>query len=132
MDDHSKIRDLKKALNRTFSMKDIGPEKQILGMHIVWDRIKKLLWLSQEKHVTKVLQIFGMESAKPVGSTLPTNCKLRKDQSPRSRSEKAEMSKAPYALVVRSLMYAMVCTRPDIGYVVGVVKRYMSNLGREH
>ena len=29
-------------------------------------------------------------------------------------------------------MYAMVCTRPDIGYAVGVVSRYMSNPGKEH
>ena len=37
------------------------------------------------------------------------------------------MEKDPYASVVGSLMYAMVCTRPDIGYAVGVVSRYMSN-----
>ena len=53
--DHMKIRALKKALNGSFSMKDMGPTKQILGMHIVRDRTKKLLWLSQEKYVTKVL-----------------------------------------------------------------------------
>ena len=74
-------------------MKDMGPAKQILGMHIVRDRTKKLLWLSQEKYVTKVLQRFGMESAKPVGSTLPTNCKLSKDQCPKSKPENAEMTK---------------------------------------
>ena len=39
------------------------------------------------------------------------------------------MSKVPYALVVGSLMYAMVCTRPDIAHAVGVVSRYMSHLG---
>ena len=64
-------------------MKDIGAAKQILGMNIVRDLTKKLLWLSQEKYVTKVLEIFDMESAKPVGSTLPTNCKLSKEQCPR-------------------------------------------------
>ena len=32
---------LKKALNRTFSMKDLGPARQILGMHIIRDRKKK-------------------------------------------------------------------------------------------
>ena len=42
------------------------------------------------------------------------------------------MMKVPYASAVRSLMYAMVCTRPDIGYVVGVVSRSMSNPGKEH
>jgi len=42
------------------------------------------------------------------------------------------MSKVPYASTVGNLMYAMVCTRPDIAYEVGVVSRYMSNLGKEH
>ena len=42
------------------------------------------------------------------------------------------MTKVPYALAVGSLMYAMVCTRPNIGHVVGVVSRYMSNPEREH
>ena len=42
------------------------------------------------------------------------------------------MSEAPYALVVGSLMYAMVCIRPDISHVVGVVSRYMNNLGKEN
>jgi hypothetical protein len=42
------------------------------------------------------------------------------------------MSRVPYPSVVGSLMYAMVCTRPDIAHVVGVVSRYMNNLGKEH
>ena len=42
------------------------------------------------------------------------------------------MSKAPYALVIGSLMHAMVCTRLDIAHVVGVVSRHMSHPGIEH
>ena len=42
------------------------------------------------------------------------------------------MSWVPYASAVGSLMYAMVCTRPDIAYVVGVLSRYMSKPGKEH
>ena len=42
------------------------------------------------------------------------------------------MLKIPYASTVRSLMYAMVCTRPDIAHVVGVVNRFLSNPGKEH
>ena len=42
------------------------------------------------------------------------------------------MSKVPYASIVGSLMYAMVCTRPDIAHAVGVVSRYMSHPGIEH
>ena len=29
-------------------------------------------------------------------------------------------------------MYAMLCTRPDICYAVGIVSRYQSDLGKEH
>ena len=38
----------------------------------------------------------------------------------------------PYASAVGSLMYAMVCTRPDIAHVVGVVIRFLSNPSKEH
>jgi len=39
------------------------------------------------------------------------------------------MPKIPYASAVGSLMYAQVCTLPDIAFVVGVLGRYLSNLG---
>ena len=42
------------------------------------------------------------------------------------------MTLVPYASAVGSLMYAMVCTRPDIAHAVGVVSRYMANPGKEH
>ena len=42
------------------------------------------------------------------------------------------MMKIPYASVVVSLMYAMVCTQPDIRYAVGVVIRFMSNPRKDH
>ena len=101
-------------------------------MHVVRDRTKNSLWLSKEKYVTKVLQIFNMHDAKPVGWTLPINYKLSTNQCPKTKVEKVEMNKIPYALAVRSLMYAMVCTRPDIAYVIRVVSRFMSNPRREH
>jgi hypothetical protein len=42
------------------------------------------------------------------------------------------MSRVPYSSTVGSLMYAMVCTRPDIAHAVGVVRRYMKNPCKEH
>ena len=39
----------------------------------------------------------------------------------------------PFGLItVGCLMYAMVCNRPDISHAVGVVSKYMENLGKEH
>jgi len=42
------------------------------------------------------------------------------------------MQKIPYASTVGSLMYAQVCTRLDIAFVVGVLGRYLSNPGMQH
>ena len=55
-----------------------------------------------------------MESAKLVGLTLPRNYKISGRQCPKTKTKKVEMMKVPYALAVGSLMYSMVCIRPDI------------------
>jgi hypothetical protein len=51
---------------------------------------------------------------------------------PRHIEEEEDMSHVPYASVVGSLMYAMVCTRPDIAHSIGFLSRYMSKPGKEH
>ena len=107
--DIKKIASLKKALGKAFAMKGMGPLKQSLIMHIVRDRTKKLL------------QRFNMQDSKPVGSALPTNCKLNTNQCLKTKVEKAEMNKIPYALAITSLIYTMVCSRPVIVYIGGVV-----------
>ena len=113
-------------------MKDLGAIKQILGMKICRDRKNITLMLSQVDYVEKVLQYFSMENSKVVSTPLPSNLKLTKEMCPKTQEEEDKMSKVPYASAVGSLMYAMVCTRPDIAHVVGVVSRYMSHLRIEH
>ncbi|GAA0186405.1 hypothetical protein LIER_33693 [Lithospermum erythrorhizon] len=42
------------------------------------------------------------------------------------------MKEIPYVSVVGSLMYAMICTRPDIASSVGIVSRFLARLGKKH
>ena len=42
------------------------------------------------------------------------------------------MKNIPYAFAVGSLMYAQVCTRLDIGLIVGLLGRYQSDPGLDH
>ena len=72
-----------------------------------------------------------MENAKAVNTPLPSHLKLTKEMCPKTQEEEDKMSKVPYASIVGSLMYAMVCTRLDIAHAVGVVSRYMSHPGIE-
>ncbi|KAI4357436.1 hypothetical protein L6164_001384 [Bauhinia variegata] len=130
--DSSRINLLKKELSKSFAMKDLGPARQILDMEIIRDRKSKKLWLSQEKYIEKVLQRFHMNKAKAVSTPLANHFKLSTRHAPSNDDEKARMQHIAYRPAVGSLMYAMVCTRPDIAHAVGVVSRFLSNPGREH
>ncbi|RVW78575.1 Retrovirus-related Pol polyprotein from transposon TNT 1-94 [Vitis vinifera] len=121
-----------KQLSKQFAMKDLGAAKQILGMRIIRDKANGTLKLSQSEYVKKVLSRFNMNEAKPVSTPLGSHFKLSKEQSPKTEEERDHMSKVPYASAIGSLMYAMVCTRPDIAHAVGVVSRFMSRPGKQH
>ena len=50
-----------------------------------------------------------------------------------STSKKIQcMSKIPYASTIRSLMYAMLCTRSDIALTVNVTSRYQLNPSKKY
>ena len=57
---------------------------------------------------------------------------LSKSQCPMTQNERDCMSKIPYAFAIRSIMYAMLCTRPDVLYVLSTVCRYRSDPGESH
>jgi hypothetical protein len=126
------INNMKKQLSKQFVMKDLGAAKQILGMGIIKDRANGTLKLSQTKYVKKVLNRFSMDRAKSVSIPLGSHFRLTNDQSPKTDHEKIYMNKVPYTSAIGSLMYAMVCARLDIVHAVGVVRRYMSNPGKQH
>jgi hypothetical protein len=101
-------------------------------MEIHRDRDARKLWLSQADYVKKVLERFSMENAKLVSTPLVNHFRLSTSQCPRSVEETEDMSKVLYASAVGCLMYAMVCTRPDIAQAVSVVTKFLANLGRQY
>ncbi|KAE8692644.1 hypothetical protein F3Y22_tig00110831pilonHSYRG00315 [Hibiscus syriacus] len=115
------IEELKAQLAREFEMKDLRSTNNILGMQIHRDRSNRKIWLSQKNYLKKILSRFNMQDCKPIYTSLPINFKLSSSMSPSSEEERIEMSRVPYALAVRSLMFAMICTRPDIAQAVGVL-----------
>ncbi|KAG8493315.1 hypothetical protein CXB51_010698 [Gossypium anomalum] len=128
----SRIEKLKQELSKSFAMKDLGPAKQILGIRLTRDRKARKLWLSQERYIEKVLQRFSMDKAKAVNTPFAIHFRVSVKHSPSTEKEKEEMQKIPYSSAVGSLIYAMVCTRPDLAYVIGTVSQFLSNPGREH
>jgi len=88
--------------------------------------------ISQAEYVKKVLKRFNMLDAKPVNAPFGGHFQLSKAHTLMIEDEKALMSEVPYASAVGSLMYNMVCMRPDIAQVVGVVSRYIRDFGKEN
>lgn len=101
-------------------------------MDIYRDFEQKKLWLSQDKYVRRILDRFNMADSKGVWTPLPAHLKLSAAQCPTDAVEKGKMSCVPYEQAVGSLMYLMVCTRPDIALAMGKLSRYMSNPGKVH
>ena len=64
--------------------------------------------------------------------SIPVGVKLSAEQCPKTQEEEEDMSCVPYASAVGSLMYAMLCTRPDIAHAVEVFSKFMSIPGKEH
>ncbi|KAJ4728619.1 Retrovirus-related Pol polyprotein from transposon TNT 1-94 [Melia azedarach] len=128
----SDVQKLKHLLSVEFEMKDLGAARKILRMEIYRDRSKKKLFLSQKRYIQRILSRFSMSTTKLIDTLSTANAHLSVTFAPKSVEEKEYMSRVPYASTVGSLMYAMVCTRPDLAQYVSVVSRFMGEPRKEH
>ncbi|CAJ2668438.1 unnamed protein product [Trifolium pratense] len=124
--------EVKQFLSRNFDMKDMGEASYVIGIKIHRDRNRGILGLSQEAYINKVLERFNMKNCSPSVAPNVKGDRFELSQCPQNDFEREHMKNIPYASAVGSLMYAQVCTRPDIAYAVGVLGRYQSNPGVDH
>ena len=113
-------------------MKDLGETIYILRIKLWRDRKNRMLGLSQARYIDKVLEQFSMKNSNNGLLHFRHGVPLFDDQRPKTLEEENMMRQIPYASAVGSLMFAMLCTRPDICYLVGMVSRYQSNPGLKH
>ena len=102
----------------------MGEANFILGIKLWRDRKNKMLGLSQVGYIYKVLERFSMQNSKIGLLPFRHGVSLSDDQRPKTQEEENMMRQVPYASAVGSLMYAMLCIRPDIYYSAGIVSRY--------
>ena len=126
------LESVKDSLKNSFSMKDLGEAAYILGIKIYRDRSRRLIGLSQSAYIDKVLKRFNMQDAKKGFLPMSHGISLSKTQSPTTPDERRRMDGIPYASAVGSIMYAMVCTRPDVSFALSMVGRYQADPGESH
>lgn len=82
--------------------------------------------------VKKVINRFAMGYSKTLSTSLAAYFRLSKQQEPIEDVDVSYIKNISYSSVVRSIVYAMVCFRPDLPHGIGVVSRFMGNPGKEH
>ena len=113
-------------------MKNLGKVSYILGIKVYRDRSKRILGLSQKLYIEKVLKRFSMKNSKRGLLPLRHGINLSKMMCQTTSEEVQYMSRISYATTIGSLMYAMLCTQPDITLTMSITSRYQSNPDKEH
>nr|GEU95672.1 hypothetical protein [Tanacetum cinerariifolium] len=113
-------------------MKDLGEAAYILGIKIYHDISRRLIVLSQNAYIDKILKRFRMDTSKRGTILMQPNVDLGNTQGPSIPAEVKRMKGIPYASAVGSIMYAVRCTRPDVAFSQNLTSRYQHNPGKSH
>lgn len=68
-----------------------------------------------------------MLDCKPISLPITNHFKLSSDQSLKTDDEIRWMENVPHANTVGTIMYLIVCTRPDLAYDNSILSRLMAN-----
>ncbi|KXJ79603.1 hypothetical protein RP20_CCG000255 [Aedes albopictus] len=117
------IEKLKRRLSEEFEMTDCGEAKFFLGMRLEYNRRDGELKLSQEAAAVKILEKFGMAECNPSKNPMEKGLQLSRDGNRTSQ---------PYRESLGSLMYQMLCVRPDLCYPVGYMGRFQQSPTEDH
>ncbi|GKD83919.1 retrotransposon protein, putative, ty1-copia subclass [Tanacetum coccineum] len=108
------LQNVKSWLGKCFAMKDLGEASYILRITIYQDRSRRLIGLSQNAYIDKILKRFKINTSKRGTIPMQPNVDLSKSQGHSTSAEVKRMKGIPYASAIGSIMYAVRCTRPNV------------------
>ena len=73
-----------------------------------------------------------MEQSKRGNIPMTFGVTLSKSMCPKTQDKRTRMSLIPYASAIRSIMYAMLCTRLDVSYALNIMSKYQFDPGEGH
>ncbi|GJT17385.1 retrotransposon protein, putative, ty1-copia subclass [Tanacetum coccineum] len=126
------LQSVKDYLGKCFAVKDLGEAAFILGIKIYRDRSKRLIGLSQNAYMDKILKRYKMDNSKR--DTIPMQERLNLNKSQGAQTPKAvnRMKNVPYTSAVGSIMYAVRCTRHDVAFAQNLTSRFQQNPESEY
>ena len=73
-----------------------------------------------------------MGNCKAVSTPFATHFKVSAESYPHSEKDIEKKSHVPHSNSIGSLMYSMVCSRPNLSHPVSMISRYMHNPDRDY
>lgn len=119
----SSILKLKKQLMSVFAMSDCGEANHFLGIKLEYNEDRTRIRLSQVSNIEKMLNRFQMSDCNPVKTPLEKGLLLHED---------GESTNEPYRELLGTIMYIMLCTRPDLCFPVSYLGRFQQKPSSSH
>jgi len=125
----------KAMLAKQFPVTDLGRAHYFLGIQIV--QLPRQITLNQATYIQKILERFNMANAYTVSTPLNPGTRLESLTGTRTYIQKLEgedldADETEYRSMIGSLMYFMLCTRPDIAFAVRALSRYNNSPKERH
>ena len=92
------------------------------------------LEISQAAYALTILKRFNMQESNPISTPMDKNANFASKHARFSENQDAQEIKirAAYPKAIGSLMFAMIATRPDIAYAVGMLSRFTACAEESH
>uniref|UniRef100_A0ABD2X5Q2 Reverse transcriptase Ty1/copia-type domain-containing protein n=1 Tax=Trichogramma kaykai TaxID=54128 RepID=A0ABD2X5Q2_9HYME len=129
--DNCKLDEIKTKLVLEFKMTDLGEPQSFLDMKIVRDRQNRVLTLTLEDYIIKLLKSFGyseMHTQKtPMAKNRTENQERKAREEFDDEPQVVSVENHSYRALIGSLLYLASTVRPDISYAVNVLSRHQIN-----
>jgi transposase InsO family protein len=122
----SELLEVKKRLTAQFDMEDLGEASFLLGIDIRRDRARRTISISQSAYIAALLERHGMSDCKSVSTPMDRDSKTTLNQ-PAGQHPATDKAIRDYQAVIGGVMFAMICTRPDIAFAVTTLAQFASN-----
>ena len=123
------LRSFKQDLTREFEMEDLGEATFILGIEILRDRKRRAITITQTAYINTLLERHGHADA--YCTATPMESDAHHVKAPTTYQANTSTIRE-YQSIIGGIMFAMLCTRPDIAFAVATLSKFAQNPSPAH
>ena len=129
-DQHDEVEKTVASLLKVLMIERKRELKCFLGLHVIRNRSKRALWLSQKAYILKICNDLAPSTST---SRLPaTPMEILELLAAPDNEDITDASRTLYQRKVGSLLFAAIATRPDIAFAVSRLSRFNQRPGKQH